>query len=410
MSRPEDLPARPELPEPLGDLKGLSDEDLAEVWGAARRPALMSLFQYYEYGGMPGQPASLQYKVLYENSRALSGDAIIRELEVSTTVPTVSFRLLTICPNMVRTPAACFVGLNFSGNHRVVDDPRIHVTPAWVDERFEEWDGLRELGQVQSPWLVEKCLQRGYALATLYYGEVVPDRSDLAEERLRGIRDELDGRKRESEREGADTGSLAMWAWALSRAVDVLSEDPAIDPRRIAVVGHSRNGKAALLAAAFDTRFAMVVAHQAGCGGPAPNRVPSALADEGDSGRPRVETVAAITRAFPHWFCPAFGYFGGRVDYLPFDQHELIALCAPRPVLLSNGAEDEWANPWGQFAMLKAADPVFRLLTGQNAAPAAAPDLAALSASRLGWFLRKGGHSVVDDDWEAWLSYADVWL
>ena len=79
-------------------------------------------------------------------------------------------------------------------------------------------------------------------------------------------------------------------------------------------------------------------------------------------------------------------------------------------MLLSNGAEDEWANPWGQFAMLKAADPVFRLLTGQSAAPAAAPDLAALSASRLGWFLRKGGHSVVDDDWEAWLSYADVWL
>jgi hypothetical protein len=399
------LRRQPELPDPLGGIAAASDAGAAEMWATKRRPELMDLFQTYEYGAMPGEPATLHFERMYESDAALDGLATVTEYEVVTSVPTLSFRLLRISSNGANGPVPCFVGLNFSGNHRVIDDVGVRVTSAWVDDRILELTRSRP-----NPWRVEECLRRGYALATLYYGEIVSDRADLAQQRLVEICNEVEGKGPATDRGPSGPGSLAMWAWALSRAVDVLSEDPAIDPGRIAVMGHSRNGKAALLAGAFDTRIAVVIAHQAGCAGSAPNRVPKELADEGEDGRPRVETVAAITKAFPHWFCPNFAEFAGRVEYLPFDQHELIALCAPRPVLLSNGVEDEWANPSGQFAMLKAADPVFRLLTGHGAAPEVAPDVGTLAAGRLGWFLREGGHSAVPEDWEAWLSYADVWL
>jgi hypothetical protein len=173
-----------------------------------------------------------------------------------------------------------------------------------------------------------------------------------------------------------------------------------VDPQRIAVVGHSRNGKTALLAGAFDERIALIVPLQAGCGGTAPSRTDD----------PRAESVQRINTAFPHWFCGNFKKFNDDPARLPFDQHCLIALCAPRPVFVPNAEEDLWANPSGQFELLRAATPVYRLLGSPGLPDDARPQVHKLHDSPLGYYLRPGRHAMTRTDWEAILDYADRYL
>jgi hypothetical protein len=173
---------------------------------------------------------------------------------------------------------------------------------------------------------------------------------------------------------------------------------PELDAKRIAVVGHSRLGKTALLAGAFDERIALVIPHQAGCGGTAPSRHKVG------------ETVKQINDRFPHWFCDEFTKFNDQVERLPFDQHSLVALCAPRPVLFTNAVEDSWADPEGQYNVLAAASPVYRLLGVDGLAEGAYPPPGRLVKSRLGYWLREGKHSMNRDDWKIFLDFADAWL
>ena len=133
-------------------------------------------------------------------------------------------------------------------------------------------------------------------------------------------------------------------------AADYLVTLPELDRNRLAVVGHSRLGKAAIVAGAFDDRFAVVIPHQAGCGGTAPSR--------GTVG----ESVKQINDRFPHWFNAKFKTYNDDTDRLPFDQNALVAPAVPRAVLFTNAADDTWANPEGQFQVLKAAAPVYALL------------------------------------------------
>jgi hypothetical protein len=139
----------------------------------------------------------------------------------------------------------------------------------------------------------------------------------------------------------------------------------------------------------------MAIPLQAGCGGTAPSR--------GKIG----ESVKAINDRFPHWFDDHFKQFNDATARLPFDQHCLVALMAPRPVLFSNAEEDTWANPAGQFDMLEAADPVYRLLGAEGLAATSMPPSRKLVNSRLGYFIRPGKHSMTTEDWGAFLDFAD---
>ena len=190
-------------------------------------------------------------------------------------------------------------------------------------------------------------------------------------------------------------GTIAAWAWGFHRCMDYLVKDISVDPRRIAAVGHSRNGKTALLAAAMDDRIALAIPHQAGCGGSAPSR--------GRVG----ESVQRINTAFPHWFNAAYKEFNQSTDRLPFDQNALVALCAPRPVLFSNATEDQWANPAGQFEVLQAADPVYRFLGAGGLEAKSVPAEGVLSDGVLGYYIRPGKHSMTAGDWEIFLTFAD---
>jgi len=181
--------------------------------------------------------------------------------------------------------------------------------------------------------------------------------------------------------------------------VDYLMQDEDVDNERIIVFGHSRLGKTALLAGAFDERIAMVIPSQAGCGGTSPNRFNVG------------ESVERINRTFPHWFNDTYKRFSNDVERLPFDQHCLMALVAPRPLLLTNATEDTWADPRGQFNMLVAAAPVYQLHgIAKPIATTEFPDENVLIDSTLGYFIRPGRHDMTDVEWRAWLDFADKHL
>jgi len=194
-------------------------------------------------------------------------------------------------------------------------------------------------------------------------------------------------------------GALASWGWGLSRALDYLEHDGDVDAKRVALMGHSRTGKSSLWAAARDPRFAMVIANESGTGGAKLSR------------RNFGETVAEINRGFPFWFAGNFHKYDGRENDLPIDQHELIALIAPRPVYIAVAADDLWGDPLGSFLAAKAAEPVYALLGAPSALPATMPPVNHPTLDgAIGFHLRPGTHDVTDYDWAQFLAFADRWL
>lgn len=250
-----------------------------------------------------------------------------------------------------------FVGVNFSGNHTVLDSSSIPEPGGWSYPDGELWPVSR--GCHAERWCVDDVVRAGFGLLTFCHSDVVPDEPSLARPAL--------------DRLGAD-GAVAAWAWGLlSLATSI--EGPVV------FVGHSRMGKAALLAGAFGGDGVACI--QSGCGGAAPSRTSVG------------ETVAQITQRFPHWFSPRFAMYAGREEALPFDQHALIALCAPSPVLLLNADDDLWANPAGQEEMAELARPVYAALDRPDG---------------IQTFRRPGGHSVTREDWAAILDFFDAEL
>jgi hypothetical protein len=389
---PARLPSRPELPDPLVMFNG-ERVTTRQQWFDKRRPELKALFQHYMYGYAP-PAAEIAARVEHEDPRALGGKATLREVAISYGPPgTPAIHLLLVVPNRRKGPAPAFVGMNFCGNHALVKDPAVRLPTAWM---YDGHAGVKDhratdagRGSEIDVWALEQSVDRGYAVATFYNGDVDPDRPDVRE----GIQPHF---RKPGEKPGPhDWGTIAAWAYGLQRAVDYLHGHKDIDRERIAVVGHSRLGKTALLAAALDERIALAIPHQAGCGGTAPSR--------GKVG----ESVKQINDRFPHWFDATFKEFNDHPDRLPFDQNCLEALVAPRPVLFSNAVEDQWANPGGQFDVLKATDPVYRFLGAGGLEAERMPEPGRLIGSKLGYYIRPGKHSMTKGDWKVFLDFAD---
>lgn len=384
----------------------------ARQWNAKRRPELKALFQQYMYGEIPPKPDKLDFKSQVVDKKFLDGKATLKLVTISirgSDAPKID--LLVVTPNG-KKPAPAFLAMNFCGNHAVHSDPRIPLAHSWLGSGCKgctnnhPTDAAR--GTQASDWPLDEIIGRGYALAAFCNADVDSDRGNVSDGVYAWLAKQRTGSATNSLT--SDRGCIAGWAWGFQRCVDYLVSDRDIDKSRIAAVGHSRNGKTALLAAAFDERIALAIPHQAGCGGTAPNRTAPELAKPQGNGRPIAETTAVINKSFPHWFNAEFKKFNEQPEKLPFDQNALVALMAPRPVLLSNAEEDRWANPTGQFAVLKSAEPVYALLKAGGCDATEMPPLNKLVNSKLGYYIRPGTHSMTSGDWRVFLDFADKQL
>jgi hypothetical protein len=389
---PSALPSHAGFPNPLIAFDGTPIRSATD-WNAKRKPELRTLFQHYMYGDFLPKPKSLDVKIVHENKAAFDGKATLREVAI-TADNFEPFYLLIAIPNQRAKPVACFVGPNFGGNHLCVDDAKVRIPTAWMYDKYpgvvKNLATAEGRGKSKDTWSMELAVSRGYAVATFYNGDIQPDRPRVDE----GMRKVLESKSAD------DHTNIMLWAWATMRCVDYLSSASEIDAKRIAVIGHSRLGKTALLAGAFDDRIALVIPNQAGCGGTGPSR----------HDNPKAEGVKRINTSFPHWFCANFKQFNDATAKIPFDQHSLVALCAPRPVLYTNAVKDEWANPKGQFEMLLNATPVYELLGVKGMEAKEFPPIGKLVDSRLGYWIREGVHSMGAEDWSIYLAFADQWL
>ena len=348
------------LPDPLVLADGRKVTD-ARTWRQRRRPELLRLFETHVYGRTPAGGPQPRFQVTKTDPSALGGRATRKDVAITFGDGAAARRmdLLVYLPNGARGPAPTFLGLNFQRNDEV-------------------------------KWPVETIVERGYGVASAFYGDLFPDRADGAGDSVLTLF---------PARQGPDAwNAIGVWAWAVSRALDYLETDRAVDAKRVALIGHSRLGKAALWAGAQDPRFAMVISNESGCGGAALSK------------RIYGETVAAITKRFPHWFCANFSRYADRETELPVDQHELLALIAPRPLYVASAVEDRWADPKGEFLAALGADPVYRLL-GTDGLPAREmPAVDRPVQGRVAYHVRSGGHDLTDYDWRQYLAFADKHL
>lgn len=367
-----------ELPDALRMADGRRVKNVKQ-WEAERRPELLNLFAEQEYGKAPGKPENLNFD-LVECGEAFGGKAIRKQVRVRYGERRNDYlTLLIYAPKAAEGPVPAFLGINFEGNIAVADDPDILMPDGNKISAYGVYH-FADRGAQASRWCVEQIIDAGYAVATFDRADVDPDYDDNFGNGVQSMY------LKNGEVPAPDEwGTIAAWAWGLSRALDYLEVEPLVDEKRVAVIGHSRLGKTALWAGAVDIRFAMVISNDSGCGGAAISR------------RCFGETVEVINRAFPHWFCDNFLKYSGNEGNMPFDQHELLALIAPRPLYVASASEDLWADPKGEGLALEEAQKVY-LLWGRKA------------IEKTGRHIRPGSHDITSYDWTRYIQFADKWL
>lgn len=364
-----------------------------EQWEQQRRPELMELFAAEVYGRTPDEHIDVTHQIVKVNNHAMNGKATSQQIKFifSNGKKNVEALLLLHIPNTAKGKVPVFVGYNFKGNHSTTTDTTVLYSPGFLlikDKDDPDW----ERGIQQNRWNLETIIDRGYAVATMCYHDIYPDKPKFRDQSIVSL---FSGYSAESLADD-EWQAIGAWAWGSSRIVDYLETLDRIDSEKVALMGHSRQGKAALWAGAQDTRFEIVIANESGCGGAALSR------------RKYGETLSVINTNFPHWFCHNFKEYNNREEMLPVDQHQLIALIAPRKVYVASAEEDRWADPKGEFLSAFHAGPVYQLY-GLNAIESdKMPPLHAPIRGDVGYHIRAGVHDVTVYDWARYLDFADT--
>ncbi len=363
----------------------------ASEWMNVRRPELLELFRRNMFGPLPPRPDCLAFEELERSREALDHHAERRQIRIHCSMrsgKTHSFDLLLYLPADVSGPVPVFLGLNGLGNQACTREKEVLVTPWKINlgglypthAADESTRGIRE-----NFWCVMQILDHGYGFASLHSSSVFPDWPGGASEsilRLFELSDPV-------------PGAISAWAWGLSRALDCLESLPEVNAGRVGLIGHSRLGKTALWAGANDPRFAFAISNNSGCCG-------ASLARHRQG-----EDLESIMTYFPFWFTEKLHAYRNREDALPMDQHELIALMAPRPVYIASATEDLHADPEGEFLAARHAIPAYRLFGCSDFPPGIMPQPDASYGTDIAYHLRTGPHDMTPRDWKFFLDFAD---
>lgn len=387
------------LPDPLVSSDG-KVIDAPNEWTNIRRRQILRVYGEELYGIVPDASCGAIHFDETESSRKALGGLAIRKqgvLYLNWPEKDPKVNLLIYLPAKGEGPFPAFCGLNFEGNMTTSREPEVFGKAYHYRNETSESEVFGR-GVKSHRWPVEMIVARGYALVTACYEDIVPDFPDP--ERRFGawpLIGEYLARNRVPD--NIAPGTISVWSWGLSRILDVLETFPEIDSSRVAVMGHSRLGKTALWAGANDQRFALVISNDSGCGGASLYRHRFG------------ETFEFMNDKIPWWFCENSRVYAGKTDELPFDQHHLITLIAPRPVYVASAAEDGWADPKGEFLSALHADAVYRLL-GTNGINGATewPTIDTPIGGIIHYHVRHGGHDVTTYDWECYLDFADQYM
>jgi hypothetical protein len=352
-------------------LKTLSNEIVENktTWEKVRRPEILKLFHDNIYGQMPTTYSSIKYTVTNQDATAMGGRAKLKQvlIEVFNNNKSVKINLILFVPNAVKKPVPAFLLINNRGKENT--DP----TRATKSEF----------------WPAEMVIDSGYAIAAIHVSDMAPD------DKVNYVNGTLDLFPNQLT---ADNGMKAIgaWAWGASRVMDYFEKDKDIDAKKVAIVGHSRGGKASLWASANDQRFAICVTNCSGNTGAALAR------------RQFGERINRINASFPHWFSNNYKKFNNKENELPVDQHMLIALTAPRPLYATNASKDLWADPTGTFLSMKNAEKVYELYGVKSNLPANPPGInQPVIESIIGYHNREGEHNLVAYDWNKFIRFAN---
>lgn len=383
------------LPDPLRLNDGKPVRN-AKTWWTKRRPQIVKIFETQQYGIAPGRPKDESFDVV-EKGSAFEGKAIRKQVVISFSKdPTwPKIHLLVYLPAAATKPVPMFFTINFSPNQCVDDDPGVIPGKAWNPRTHTEMMPTGKecfFGHVP----VMKFIDAGYGVATFYYGDV--DADFLGGFKF-GIRAHY-LKPGQTERAPDAWGSIAAWAWGMSRVEDYFETDPQIDAKRVAIHGISRLGKTVMWAGAHDQRFAAVIASCSGEGGAALSR------------RNYGETIALLTapKRFPYQFAKNYAKWGGFPDKAPMDANMLVALIAPRPLLLQTGSTDYWSDPKGEFLAEVAAGPVYKLLGKDPLDTDVWPAPKTPILHDLAYYMHEGGHGMVPSDWDIYLEFLNMHL
>jgi len=383
------------LPNPLILLNGKKVTDI-QTWKEQRRPEIMKLFEENQFGRAVGNPKDVRFTVFDKGTPAFEGKALRKQVTMHFgRGPEVD--LLFYLPAKSEKPSPMLLNIGFTANNQTVDDPGVKVGEIWNRENQR----VPAEGESIFPKTdVMQFIERGYGFATVNYGDFEPDFRGGLEY---GIRKQY-LKPGLSSPEPDEWGAIAAWAWGLSRVLDYFETDPRIDATHVAITGVSRLGKTALWTAAADSRFAMAIPSCSGQGGAALSR------------RNYGETIKLITlpERYGYQFCENYAKWGDDPNTAPMDAHMLIALMAPRPVLLQTGDTDKWSDPLGEFKAAVAAEPVYYLFGEKGLETNQIPESGTPILHDIGYYIHKGGHGMNasdgTSDWNVYLDFMDMYL
>jgi len=383
------------LPDPLTLLNGKPVRD-ARTWSEKRRPEIVKLFEENQYGRAPGKPSGLSFDVFDKGTPAFEGKAIRRQVTVYFDKDKSGPRmdLLLYLPASAKGPVPVLLNVGFTANNLMVNDPGVKVGSTWNAQLKQRVPATK--GNNFGGFPAARLIEAGFGAATVNYADIDPDSLGAV---AYGVRS-LYLKPGQTQPAPDEWGSIAAWAWGLSRAMDYLETDAGVDAKRVGLIGVSRLGKTVLWTAARDTRFALVIASCSGEGGAALSR------------RNYGETIKHLTEPtrYPYQFAANYSKYADHVDQFPVDANMLLALIAPRPVLLQTGDTDRWSDPKGEFLAAVAAGPVYKLLGKQGLDTTEMPAAGQPIMHTIGYYMHAGGHGILPPDWDQFMKFLQMHL